>query len=86
MLINYMEVIIKEKLPSVLEKEELDCTCEKCIEDVMALTLNNLPPKYVATEKGIVYEKINQFDIQFNADIVRELTNAIKKVKENPRH
>ena len=81
-----MEIIVDESLPSVMKNSDLGCKCQQCKEDVMAIALNNLKPMYIASDKGIVYSKLNQFSGQFNADVVRELTFAIDKVKANPRH
>lgn len=86
MIRNYMEIIVEDTLPSVMKMSDLKCDCQQCKEDVMAIALNNLEPMYIASEKGIVYSKLNQFSGQFNADVVRELTFAIDKVKANPRH
>lgn len=86
MLKNYMEIVVEDILPSVIENEDLDCKCERCREDIMAITLNNLQPMYVATDQGIVYSQLNKFSGQFNADVVREMTMAIEKVKKHPRH
>lgn len=86
MLKNYMEIVVEDILPSVLVEEELECKCERCKEDIMAITLNNLKPMYVATNKGVVYSQLNQFSGQFNADVIREITIAIEKVKGDPRH
>lgn len=86
MVKNYMEIVVEDILPSVLEDEDLECKCDRCLDDIKALTLNNLDPKYVATEKGIIFIKLDQFSVQSKADIVREITIAIGKVKERPRH
>lgn len=62
------------------------CTCEKCRMDVAAIALNNLPTKYVVTEKGELYSKLDTMNYQFEADIIKEVTKAIEKVKESPQH
>ena len=62
------------------------CTCEKCRMDVTAIALNNLPTKYVVTEKGELYSKLDTMNYQFEADIIKEVTKAIEKVKESPQH
>lgn len=86
MLKNYMEVIVDEILPDVVKNQKLECTCEICINDIKAITLNNLTPMYVASKEGILYSKLNGLSTQFKADIIRELTISILKVNKNPHH
>jgi len=80
-----MEDVVLNSLNLILEKEEM-CKCEKCKLDIMALALNRLPPKYVVTEKGRIYTKLAELELQFKADVIRELTKAVEVVKNNPQH
>ncbi len=82
---NYMEDIVLNNLNLLLEKEDM-CKCEKCRLDIMALALNRLPSKYVVTQKGHVYAKLAELELQLKADVIRELTRAIEIVKKNPQH
>lgn len=86
MIKNYMETIIDNILPEVLDKSENICKCEVCIEDIKARALNNLKPLYVVTEKGIVYTKVNELRTQFMTDALKELLQAIEIVSKHPRH
>lgn len=86
MVKNYMEVAVNHLLPKLLEDYPDLCKCEKCLDDIKAIALNHLKPLYVVTEKGSVYAKVNEMEIQFSADIYRELVNAIDIVSKNPRH
>ncbi|OLS03180.1 late competence development ComFB family protein [Tissierella creatinophila] len=86
MLQNYMEILLEDVLKDVLKKYDLNCSCERCMEDIRAITLNNLKPIYVASDKGIVYTKLNDLSVQFKADIICQIMAAIKKVEEKPRH
>ncbi len=83
---NLMEDEVIFAIKKLLKDETNICTCEKCISDIRAIALNNLPPKYVVTEKGKLYEKVNQMNYQFDADVMREVTKAIEIVKNNPQH
>lgn len=62
------------------------CKCEKCKKDVIALTLNQLPPKYVVTPEGEVYARIDELSIKKEAEIFTALAKAAKVVKDSPRH
>jgi competence protein ComFB len=86
MVKNYMEVAVNHLLPKALEDYTNVCTCEKCLDDIKAIALNHLKPLYVVTEKGSIYAKVNEMEIQFSADVVKELVNAIEIVSKNPKH
>jgi competence protein ComFB len=83
---NYMEDIIRERMPQVLKSMPDICKCERCELDRLAFALNNCPQKYVVTSKGKLYAKINVLEGQFDADIVRAITDAVVRVDKNPRH
>lgn len=83
---NCMETAVINMTSHILKKQENICTCEKCKLDIVAIALNNLPPKYVVSEKGEVYTKIKEMEAQFDVDIIKELTKAIEIVSKNPRH
>lgn len=70
----------------MLKNKEDICTCEKCKLDIVAISLNNLPPQYVVTEKGELYKRVNNMNIQFEIDITREVIKSIEKVNKKPRH
>ncbi|WZL71455.1 late competence development ComFB family protein [Clostridiaceae bacterium 35-E11] len=86
MLKNYMEDVVEKLLPSILKSFPNLCTCQLCIEDIKALTLNHLKPHYVVTERGQLYIKLNEMDTQFSVDVSREIYDAISIVQKNPRH
>lgn len=63
------------------------CKCEHCIEDIMCISLNSLPPKYVTTSKGELFSKIDQqMDRQNMLDIDVAVINALEYVGKRPRH
>ena len=81
-----MEDIVEEVLEHTLLRRKDACKCRKCKLDIMALALNRLPPKYVVTQKGRVYTKLQGTDLQFKADVIREIVRAIGQIKNNPQH
>ncbi|KAB3527701.1 late competence development ComFB family protein [Alkaliphilus serpentinus] len=83
---NYMEDVIDRMFPEVIKRYPEVCKCQRCASDIKAIALNHLPPKYVATEAGEVYTKVNELSSQFEADAITALVIAIKKVIERPRH
>lgn len=86
MIKNYMEHIVEDTLPLLIDKYPDICKCEKCIDDIKAIALNNLKPLYVVTEKGTIYSKVKELGFQFRTDVISELTQAIEVVSKNPKH
>ncbi len=83
---NHMEVVVSDVVEQELKKiDEEWAKDERCKLDVMALILNRLPARYVVTGKGWIMTKIKETEVQFQADILREMVKAIKIVKNNPR-
>lgn len=82
---NYMEQVLFSQMKEVLEGIEV-CKCEKCILDIAAIALNSLPPKYIVSEKGELYSKVETLKNQFEVDIIAALTKAAVIVRMNPRH
>lgn len=82
---NLMEEAVAEALDNAWADEEM-CRCEQCRMDIMAKALNNLPPRYVVTERGHVFTRADFLVLQKNIDVLTALGNAIRQVKKNPRH
>ncbi|WP_309123245.1 late competence development ComFB family protein [Paenibacillus sp.] len=53
-------------------------------DDMMAIALNKLPPRYTTTTRGEVIVK-SQVRAQLESDVYRELTEAYKIVTNSPR-
>lgn len=83
---NVMEDIVKVTLKEFQYSLGLSCTCEKCLMDVMALTLNQLPPQYVVKDEGSAYIRAKYMDDQYQANVLCALANAAKIVESNKRH
>ncbi|MCK5218227.1 late competence development ComFB family protein [bacterium] len=83
---NYMETAVQNGLDELLKTREDVCKCSRCRLDIIAYTLNNLPAKYVVTDKGHTYTRVAEMTQQFNADVVVALTRAIRRVAKKPRH
>lgn len=83
---NYMEDVIDQYLPTVLQNYPNLCYCPRCSTDIKALALNHLPPKYVATDIGEVYTRVNELSCQFEADALKAIVDAIQVVATKPRH
>lgn len=83
---NIMEEKVIDVINHLMSEKEDFCTCERCKLDAIALALNEIQPKYVVTNKGELFGRIDLMTSQYDADIVKEVTKAIEVVKKSPRH
>ena len=83
--INVMQVLVEEKAPKYIRMFGL-CDCTRCLEDVKALTLNNLPPKYVVIDQSDRVPKLTFYEGKYSSDITAQLLKACQKVSERPHH
>lgn len=83
--INVMQVLVEEKAPKYIQMFGL-CSCKRCLEDVKALTLNHLTPKYVVLEQGDMVPRLTVYESKFGSDITAQLLQACKLVMERPHH
>ncbi|MCZ8511214.1 late competence development ComFB family protein [Paenibacillus filicis] len=82
---NLMEDMVRACLKELmLHQEGLGELSEKEQSDIMAIALNRLPTKYVASAKGEVFAK-TQLGMQVETDVYRELTGAVEKVLHSGR-
>ncbi len=85
-VLNAMESVVYDKLELILEKEEAGCRCEQCMSDVICLTLNKIPPKYVASDAGVLLTKVSVVTHQDEIDILNKIVESLVIVRKNPRH
>lgn len=84
---NVAEIIVSSLLNKILEDYKDICKCEKCINDMLALSLNNVKPHYVTSDSGAVYAKVAfQVNPQELATLTCTVMQAIEKVSSNPHH
>ena len=83
--VNVMQVLVEEKAPKYVRLFGL-CDCPRCLEDVKALALNHLPPKYVVMSQGEMIPKLTFYEGQFSSDITAQLLQACKSVMQRPHH
>lgn len=82
---NVMEALVEAKVDR-LWKNHTGCTCAQCREDVIALALNNLPPKYVVSHAGALFVKVAQLENNHEVEITRQVAAAMKVIGEAPHH
>ena len=82
---NLMEDIVLQHVDRSLEAAGC-CCCDICKSDVIAYALNHLPPQYVVTDTGRMMVKLKNCDSQNRTDVLAALSNAVKLIRDNPRH
>ena len=95
---NMLEVGKNRKVHNVMEEliesvinENIDtlgiCPCPKCHRDLLTLTLNNVKPKYISTERGETVIKATQLaSMNDRIQLLTEITRYARLVSDNPRH
>ena len=83
--VNVMEVLVREKAEKYMRASGT-CCCDQCMVDVMAYTLNHLPPKYVVMSKGEMIPKLTFYEVQHSSDITARLMQACNVVAKSPHH
>lgn len=83
---NVMEDLIESEINDNLTTLGI-CPCPKCRRDLLTLTLNNVTPKYISTEKGEAVIKATQLaSMNDRIQLLAEITRLAGLVSENPRH
>lgn len=83
---NVMEDLIRTEIDENIVNLGI-CPCPICRKDLLTLTLNNVTPKYVSTEKGGVIIKAGSLASRNERiKLLAEITHYAQLVKEKPRH
>jgi competence protein ComFB len=83
---NLMEEIVKNCLKELIQHNDQGVTIDiKSQSDILAITLNKLPSKYVATTQGEMLAK-TQLRAQVETDVYRELSLAMEIVLKSTRN
>ena len=83
--INVMQVLVEEYAAKYIKMFGV-CDCDRCVADIKALALNNLPPKYVIIDRADIIPKLTFYEGKFNSDITAQVLQACKTVMGRPHH
>lgn len=83
--VNINEEFVQQHVRKAI-KELGGCGCDTCYANACALALNGLRPQYVTSKKGALLTEITETKVSNQADIIVEVTKAVKKVMANPHH
>ncbi len=83
--VSVMEYLVKSQLEEYMDRFS-SCKCSRCVADVTALALTNLPPKYVVREGTDVSPLLNYYYNKYYERVMIELTKACIQVDKRPNH
>ncbi|KXH84027.1 late competence development ComFB family protein [Sporosarcina sp. HYO08] len=55
---NVMEIIVRDVLLGNKQELKLTCSCNRCLDDIMAHALNHLPPRYIVNPDHQPYVRV----------------------------
>lgn len=82
---NIMEDMVRIEIEENIDDLGI-CPCPVCRRDLMTLTLNNVPPKYVNTEKGAIMSKVGSMSRTERIKLLAEIAHCAEMVRDKPRH
>ena len=81
-----MEDLIRTEIDEYIDNLGI-CTCPVCRRDLLTLTLNNIPPKYVTSEKGAAITKAERIASRDEKiKLLTEITYYAQMVRQRPNH
>lgn len=82
MIKNYMEVLVKDILNEVIKNYKI-CKCEKCLDDIQSIALNNLGPVYFLSHVNSGEKTAFLLDRQRRITVLAKVIEAIELVSKN---
>lgn len=83
---NCMEDFVTDLIQQVIKSYPNICTCDQCLSDITAWALNHLPARYVGTDIGDAYTRLDIYKQEHYAHIIKIIAQAIEVVSQNPHH
>lgn len=86
---NIIEEMVFEEIDKITREEVIEfCHCDICIQDIAAISLNNLPPYY---RTQMLYKKFPapqeaKYRRVLKAKVREEVIKAIEITMEHPNH
>lgn len=84
-IVNVMQILVSENVDRYVDMFQV-CRCSRCMADVQALALTNLPAKYVVMDRGKFSSMLGFYRHSYSSTVMIELTKACNVVKQNPHH
>lgn len=83
---NVMENVVRDVLRQHKEHMNLRCSCQRCLDDILAISLNELQPRYIVNDEHQPYVRaMHEADKEGAMNILMVVTKAASVVSNNPR-
>lgn len=82
---NIAQSLVEAKVDQYIKRTGV-CRCERCRMDIVALSLTNLPPKYVVTKSADLVPRLSIYEQDYSTDITTQVLNACNRVAKHPHH
>lgn len=83
-IINITEKTVTETVDSILPTLTNVCCCDRCRADIICLTLNRLPPRYVVHRYGEILSEAEFESLQKKTEIIANVMKSIREIQELP--
>jgi len=84
-VVNIYEKLVRENVRDMMSHMDM-CSCGKCYADACAMVLNQLPPQYVTTHKGVLLSQLPQMRTENQIELTVKVVQALRMVRSSPRH
>ncbi|MCM3743896.1 late competence development ComFB family protein [Sporosarcina luteola] len=83
---NVMEEVVQNVLQQYETELNLTCDCDRCKDDIMAISLNEIKPRYIVNDKlSPVIRAEHVADRQGATNILSTVVKAARIVSASPR-
>ncbi|WP_432357470.1 late competence development ComFB family protein [Sporosarcina sp. UB5] len=83
---NVMEEVVQGVLQQYEKELHLNCNCKRCKDDIMAIALNEIKPRYIVNSDLSPYIRATHVaDHQGATNILSTVVKAARIVSANPR-
>jgi len=79
----FMENVVSDYVDEIIAEDESFCGCPRCRLDVITAALNDVKPKYVATDKNLLNVPVPELIARFMDDASVAVRKALEQVKEH---
>jgi putative phosphotransacetylase len=80
---NVMILLVNESIDTVMEASG-SCRCSQCWSNVFAVTLNELPPRYVS-DHGRILECLQRYREDYGELVRHSIAQSVRVVQANPK-
>ncbi len=82
---NKSQELVFEAIERLIEKGTTMCTCEECVTDLAAWTLNHVAPRYYTSLLAPLAPDAAR-ERQYQVEIELALASGVKKLLQHPHH